>query len=273
MIYALPSVALELGISLVKSFVLDNNNSDLEISFLSAAKGLHAKSGKRISEVWQEHFPEQKLAVISGPNLAKEAFEGKPMQTVIASKESKYLSDLSELFSSENFRVQTSTDLLACELFGAFKNIFSLGAGAWDALELGNSGKGAFLTICFKELIDLVEILGGKKDSAYLASGFGDFFITCTSTLSRNYQTGYYFAKGRSLVEISSQILGNQVSEGLQTSQISEELIRKSNYLSTEKENRFKTFALIKRIFSLDQTKPDFQEILIQEFENLLAQI
>jgi len=266
LVYALPSSAVNLGISLAKS--LELANTDLKISFLNASKGLEQKSGKNITQVWQENFPKHRIAVISGPNLAKEVFQDKLMQTVLASKEEKYLKTLVQIFSSEKLKVQTSSDLIGTEFFGAFKNIFSLGAGAWDALDLGNSGKGAFLSICFKELVSLIKILGGKEKSAYLASGFGDFFITCTSTLSRNYRTGYYFAQGKTLLEISREILKNQVSEGIQTSQITQRLIIQK--LPKKEQLQFKTFDLINRIFSFDQKNPDFKRLLVQEFSYLL---
>ena len=51
---------------------------------LSCTKGIEHGSGMRMTEILREIFPENKIAVLSGPNLATEVARDLPTATVIA---------------------------------------------------------------------------------------------------------------------------------------------------------------------------------------------
>ncbi len=51
---------------------------------LSCTKGIEDGSGMRMTEILRETFPENKIAVLSGPNLATEVARDLPTATVIA---------------------------------------------------------------------------------------------------------------------------------------------------------------------------------------------
>lgn len=57
-----------------------------QATLLSLAKGIERESHKRMSEVITEvaQVPEERVAVLSGPNLAREIAAGQPAATVIA---------------------------------------------------------------------------------------------------------------------------------------------------------------------------------------------
>jgi glycerol-3-phosphate dehydrogenase (NAD(P)+) len=99
---------------------------------------------------------------------------------------------------------------------GAVKNVIALAAGAWDGLNLGTSGKGSMLTRALDEMALLVEKMGGERQTAYSVAGIGDLYITCSSKLSRNYQTGFMLGEGKPLEQIKSFLQG-QVAEGVWT--------------------------------------------------------
>jgi len=50
---------------------------------LSCVKGIEHGTGMRMSQVLSELFPAQKIAVLSGPNLAAEVVQNFPTATVI----------------------------------------------------------------------------------------------------------------------------------------------------------------------------------------------
>lgn len=53
---------------------------------VNASKGLEQGSLKRMSEVIKDELPNQNIAVLSGPTLAKEVLEGQPTAACVASE-------------------------------------------------------------------------------------------------------------------------------------------------------------------------------------------
>ena len=82
---------------------------------ISAVKGLEAASYKRMSEILVEELPDgfdQRICVLSGPNLAGEVLRGIPTSTVIASPASDSLVQGQRLLNTRDFRVYTNTDVI-----------------------------------------------------------------------------------------------------------------------------------------------------------------
>jgi len=71
----------------------------------------------------------------------------------------------------------------------------------------------------------LGEKIGAKQRTFSGLSGLGDLFLTCTSTLSRNYTVGYRLGKGETFEEITKS--KRSVAEGVETSQSAMELSKK----------------------------------------------
>ena len=141
---------------------------------LSATKGLEIESARRMSEVMQEELPEplhDRIAVLSGPNLAREIVRGMPASTVIASRSEEVALRAQELFMSPVFRVYTNADVVGVELGGALKNIIALGAGICDGLGYGDNGKAAFITRGLVEMTRLAVAAGANPLTLVRASG------------------------------------------------------------------------------------------------------
>jgi len=97
------------------------NHFSLEIPIVSTLKGVEVATQLRMSEVIQEvlGISEKKIAILTGPNLAKEVVLRQPAGAVAAST-SQELADLTaHVFSAPYFRVYTSNDVIGCELAGA----------------------------------------------------------------------------------------------------------------------------------------------------------
>lgn len=185
---------------------------------LSATKGLEIESARRMSEVMAEELPEQlheRIAVLSGPNLAREIVRGMPASTVIASHSEDVALRAQELFMSPVFRVYTNGDVVGVELGGALKNIIALGAGICDGLGYGDNGKAAFITRGLVEMTRLAVAAGANPLTLAGLAGLGDLVATCSSPLSRNRHVGEQLAAGLRLDEVLTSM--QNVAEGVDT--------------------------------------------------------
>lgn len=165
--------------------------------FIVMCKGLEAKSFKTPSEVVQEHLPNIACGVLSGPTFAGEVAAGNPTAVTFAvdagfSAAAMY----QQAFSNEFLRVYLSQDVHGTELGGILKNVYAIASGMCDGLKLGDNAKAALLTRSLHELVQLGQMLGGKKETFYGLSGFGDLIATCSGKWSRNRTFGERIALG-----------------------------------------------------------------------------
>ena len=142
--------------------------------FLSCTKGIEHRSGMRMSQILREAFPEQRVAVLSGPNLAVEIAQNLPTATVIACDDVDCAASLQGVLGSPRFRIYTSRDVVSVELGGALKNVFAIAAGISDGLGLGDNSKAALVTRSLAELVRLGVAIGGTANGFYGLSGAGD---------------------------------------------------------------------------------------------------
>jgi glycerol-3-phosphate dehydrogenase (NAD(P)+) len=192
---------------------------------LSCVKGIEHGSGKRMSEILAEIFPDHSIAVLSGPNLAAEVARGLPTATVLACDKPEIAANLQRYLSTPRFRIYSGDEVAGVELGGALKNIFAIAAGAGDGLGLGDNSKAALVTRALAEMVRLGTRMGGELRTFYGLSGAGDLIATCFSQRSRNRQVGEHLGCGRSLDEIIS--LMGTVAEGIPTAKSAYECARK----------------------------------------------
>ncbi len=192
---------------------------------LSCVKGLEHGTGKRMSEILREIFPEHAVAVMSGPNLAIEVARELPTATVLACTEKERATELQEFLGTPRFRIYTGEELAGVELGGALKNIFAIAAGAGDGLGLGDNAKAALVTRSLAEMVRLGTRMGGDVRTFYGLSGAGDLIATCFSQHSRNRRVGEQLGQGRTLKEITSSM--QMVAEGIPTAKSAYECARR----------------------------------------------
>lgn len=155
-------------------------------------KGIEVTSGKRMSKVIAEatgHDP-ARIAVVSGPNLAREIAEGQPTATVVAAPELKVAEQVAELTANSYFRPYTQTDVVGVELGGAVKNVIALAVGLCDGQGLGDNSKASIITRGLAETTRLALALGAESHTLSGLAGLGDLVATCASPLSRNRTFG-----------------------------------------------------------------------------------
>lgn len=185
---------------------------------VSLAKGIEQASLKRMSEVLQEEagLGPSRVAVLSGPNLAKEVARRQPSATTLACADEDRARDLQAAFMAPYFRVYTNPDVVGCEIAGAMKNVLAIAAGMADGMSFGDNAKAALITRGLAELARLGAKLGGNPLTFAGLSGMGDLIATCFSPLSRNRHVGVELGKGRRLDDVVGEM--NMVAEGVKSS-------------------------------------------------------
>lgn len=181
--------------------------------FISASKGIEAKSTRRMSEVVEDLLP-VRFATLGGPSFAREVAEALPTAVVLATRHPEVATHLQRDFSSESLRVYTNEDVTGVEIGGALKNVIALAAGVVHGLALGLNASAALITRGMAEITRLAVACGAKPDTMAGLAGYGDLVLTCTGSLSRNRTVGVELGKGRALADILSGLNG-KVAEGV----------------------------------------------------------
>jgi len=221
-VFVTPSIALREITGRVRK-VIGNTGA----IFLSCTKGIEHHSGMRMSQILREAFPEQRVAVLSGPNLAVEIAQNLPTATVIACDDADCAASLQDVLGSPRFRIYTSGDVISVELGGALKNVFAIAAGISDGLGLGDNSKAALVTRSLAELVRLGVAMGGTANGFHGLSGAGDLILTCYSERSRNHTVGKRLGQGEPLSQITASM--KMVAEGIPTARSAWECARRLN--------------------------------------------
>ena len=219
-VFVTPSVALR---SVAKRLQAAGLNGGAV--FLSGTKGIEHGTGKRMSEVLHEIFPDNTVAVLSGPNLAAEIARDAPAAAVLGCPNHQCAEELQSYLGSERFRIYSSDETIGIELGGALKNVFAIAAGASDGFGLGDNSKAALVTRSLAELLRLGTAMGGNPRTFYGLSGAGDLIATCFSQLSRNRRVGERLGRGETLAQITGS--SHMVAEGIPTAKSAYECARK----------------------------------------------
>ncbi|AZA11306.1 NAD(P)H-dependent glycerol-3-phosphate dehydrogenase [Corynebacterium gerontici] len=187
---------------------------------LSLAKGVEAKTFERMSQVIAEvsGVEESRIAVLSGPNLAREIAEEQPAATVIACTDQDNAVAVQQAVATNYFRPYTNTDVVGCEIGGACKNVIALACGMAAGQGLGENTLATVITRGLAEISRLGEALGADPRTFSGLAGLGDLVATCSSPLSRNRSFGARLGEGQSLEDARAASNG-QVAEGVISSQ------------------------------------------------------
>ena len=194
-------------------FVQDAADADV----LSVVKGLEAGTLLRMSEVIAQagEIAPERVAALSGPNLAGEIARGLPASAVVAADDPELAARIAERLGRREFRLYVNRDILGVELCGALKNIVAIAAGAADGLGFGDNGKAGLMTRGVAEMMRVGAAAGANPLTFAGLAGIGDVIATCGSTLSRNHRLGVELARGRSWSEIEATLGGT--AEGAYT--------------------------------------------------------
>ncbi len=184
---------------------------------LSLMKGVELGTLKRMSEVIGEvtGAGPDRIAVLTGPNLAGEIARREPAASVVACEEEEVAARLREWLHGPNFRPYSSVDVVGCELGGAYKNVIALAVGMAIGLGFGDNTTASVITRGLAETARLGVRLGADPLTLMGLAGLGDLVATCSSPLSRNRAFGEKLGKGLTTEEITAST--RQVAEGVKS--------------------------------------------------------
>lgn len=175
---------------------ISKNNFKKTCGFVICSKGFEGKTLSLLSDSFERITKNKNYAVLSGPNFAVEVAREVPSVTTIASKNKKIAQKIIQILNNENFKALYFKDARTAEICGIVKNILAIGCGMVDGLELGVNTKSALLVKGIAEIQALCKKIKASTDLANPA-GFGDIFLTCSSTKSRNNNLGMLLALGK----------------------------------------------------------------------------
>ena len=184
---------------------------------VSLMKGVELGTAKRMSEVIREvaDVPAERVAVLTGPNLAKEIAARQPAAAVVACADETVAQRLQAACLTPYFRPYTNTDVVGCELGGAVKNVIGLAVGIADGMGLGDNSKATLITRGLAETTRLGLAMGADPLTFSGLAGLGDLVATCYSPLSRNHNFGTNLGRGMSLEETIA--VTRQTAEGVKS--------------------------------------------------------
>jgi len=166
--------------------------------FVICSKGVEPKSLELLSDAFEKITKNKNYAVLSGPNFAIEVASEVPTITTIAAKNKKLADAVIGVLNNDHFKASYFKDPRSAEIFGVVKNIIAIGCGIVDGLDLGVNAKAALLMKGISEMRILCKKLKASDDVVN-AAGFGDLFLTCSSSKSRNNSLGRAIAEGKKI--------------------------------------------------------------------------
>ncbi|MYS86466.1 NAD(P)H-dependent glycerol-3-phosphate dehydrogenase [Embleya scabrispora] len=186
---------------------------------VSLMKGIELGSGLRASQVIGQAtgVPPERIAVLSGPNLAREIMAGQPAAATIACPDEDAAHHVQQACHTPYFRPYRDTDVIGCELGGAVKNVIALAVGIASGMGLGHNATAMLITRGLAETTRLAVAMGAHPATLAGLSGLGDLVATCSSPLSRNRTFGHHLGCGLTVDQAVAAT--RQTTEGVKSAE------------------------------------------------------
>jgi glycerol-3-phosphate dehydrogenase (NAD(P)+) len=198
-----------------------------DAAYVSLMKGIELGTHDRMSQVIAEvtGAGPERIAVVSGPNLAREIAERQGVAaTVVASADDTLAKRLQQDCHTPYFRPYTNPDVTGCELGGAVKNVIALAVGIAVGMGCGDNTRATLITRGLAEISRLGVALGADQHTLAGLAGLGDLVATCNSPLSRNRTFGEMIGRGMPVAGVAA--VTTQVAEGAKSARPVLELAR-----------------------------------------------
>jgi glycerol-3-phosphate dehydrogenase (NAD(P)+) len=165
-------------------------------ALLIATKGFEVETALLPVEVAWEEMEKRgrsniQIAVVSGANLAGEIMEGKLTATQLAAENDELRARLIDIFSTPDFFVYPSKDLLGVQLAGAMKNVYAIAYGIADGAKDASVNFTATLVTRISAEIKTLALAMGADPETFDTEGqawMADFLATARG--GRNSEFG-----------------------------------------------------------------------------------
>ncbi len=186
-----------------------------DVPIVSLMKGVERGTGLRMSEVIETELgvARERIAAVSGPNLALEIARREPTAAVVASIDHSTAVAVAQAATNDYFRTFVNTDVIGTEFGGVLKNLIAVAVGIADGVGYGENTKASIITRGLVELTDFAVAFGARPETMIGLAGLGDLIATCESPLSRNNAAGRLLGQGYGFEQVIAQM--NQTAEGL----------------------------------------------------------
>ena len=220
--FCVPSFGIRNALKELSNYICD------DCIIVSTAKGIEYPSLNTMSQIVEEYFNRSPV-VFSGPNFAFEIALSLFTKANIASDDVKSLEPVKKVLTTDKFKAKVNNDVIGTEYCGVLKNINAIAYGICEGMNLNDNARYAVLTKGFNETKDIIESLGGKRETVSDYCGFGDLVLTATSRESRNHTLGMLYGQKIVVDEKASGI----IFEGKNSIKAIKELCDKNSVNST----------------------------------------
>ncbi|MFT4028841.1 MAG: NAD(P)H-dependent glycerol-3-phosphate dehydrogenase [Protaetiibacter sp.] len=206
---SVPSQSLRENLRIVRELIPDG------VPVVSLMKGVELGTRSRMSEVIAQELGigAERIAVVSGPNLALEIAKEQPTAAVVSSASLDTASAVALTARNPYYRSFVNTDVVGTEFGGVLKNLIALAIGIVDGVGYGENTKASIITRGLVEMTDFAVAFGAQPETLAGLAGLGDLIATCESPLSRNNTAGRLLGQGYDYHEVIAQM--NQTAEGI----------------------------------------------------------
>lgn len=187
------------------------------------SKGLEIATGKVPTEVLSEFFPKENIAVLSGPNFAKEIVGGQCASASLAAYNLEIAEKIVKDLKVQNFKLYPTDELYAVQIFGSLKNVLAILCGFARGLSFGENELASLITQGINEITNIAGQKQNREISIANPGCIGDIILTCTSLTSRNTKFGFELAK-KYIAEKDYNAINQSTIEGVFTAQSLQQL-------------------------------------------------
>ncbi len=209
-VIAVPAAFVEDIGQMLKGKIKDNQHICI------ASKGIERDTCSFVHDILLRNVYTDNLAVISGPSFAVDIANDNPVGLSVASHNPKTIELLKNTLQNDSLKLRETDDIIGVEICGSIKNVIAIASGIINGMDYSDSTQAMFITESLHDIKNLIDTLGGNKNTILSFAGVGDLLLTATSTKSRNYQLGYLIGSNAPKSQIDKYIQ-NTTIEGLYT--------------------------------------------------------
>ncbi len=190
---AVPSVAIG---SVLKESIVPNLTK--KAFFVNLAKGFDYIAQETLNNTFVKNIPEELSAGIlklAGASFASEVIYKNPTAFVLAADRISIAEKVAVELNNGTMKVVPSKSLEAVEWLSILKNPLALLQGIVSGLGYQVNTRALFFTQGINEMRRALKFFGLDESVIFSPAGVGDFYLTGSSTKSRNYSVGFELGK------------------------------------------------------------------------------